>query len=197
MLDSEAGSSRLLCFTPGAAKDRRLQIIPLDGQAVVSAAADPEELTEAQTQKALALIQQLAASGFADREKAHNELISMGRAILPLIENAKASDDAEIALRAGHIARKIKGEPKPGAAPPAAHARTRLHLVSTIGDHLLSLGRKAPEDQDYQGLVLDMRTNRLVGRTGNSIVLDREGSTALVCDLAKREVWVATIESGP
>jgi HEAT repeat protein len=56
-------------------------------------------LTDATREKALALIGQLGADGFAERQKATNALLEMGAVVVPFLRQAANSSDAEVSAR--------------------------------------------------------------------------------------------------
>ncbi|OAI48120.1 hypothetical protein AYO44_07980 [Planctomycetaceae bacterium SCGC AG-212-F19] len=73
------------------------------------------------------LIEQLGADRFRLREQATRELIALGRSALPLVEQATASRDAEVASRAQRIAMEIRNSvPYLLEILKAPDAKTRL-----------------------------------------------------------------------
>jgi HEAT repeat protein/outer membrane protein assembly factor BamB len=78
-------------------------------------------LTPETTARARELVSKLGDGSFTERERADEELIGMGRLILPVLRTATRDPDAEIGRRAGSILERI--EKAPSDALPLTAAR--------------------------------------------------------------------------
>ena len=83
-----------------------------------------DESTKSTVQK---LITRLGAESFKDRESASNQLMQMGRRILPLLRQSKPDDDPEIDNRLRLIIRQLEAGPPP---------KRLLAAVSLMLNHL-------------------------------------------------------------
>jgi len=185
-----AGQS-LFRFTPDAEEDKRLTMIELKADAKPGPAPkrEPaEQVNEAIQAKARQLIVQLGAPGFADREAAQEALVDLGKPALPLVIEAKQSDDAEVALRAEEIERRIKGLPEPHGHE-TVH-RDRVYAVSMIDDEWLSVVRHT---EKFEGFAVNAATGKVIAVAPPLLVIDRAGDRLLLADLARREVHSATV----
>ena len=107
------------------------------GVAEVSVESMTEQLVDKQVEpdkiddRAVAvLIDQLGSADFEEREQASAKLIAMGKPILPHLEKATKSDDAEVALRAENIIKKIQGTSDEGDMQRVR----RLVAIRTLGE---------------------------------------------------------------
>ena len=138
-----------LVWRLGVANQRALTAAALVAALLAgSASAARAELTPEQTSQAEALVQQFSAREFAARQKAVEELLHMGRDVLPLVRKTLAeTKDAEVKLRcemvvkglADHLA-KLKlverritdlGPGKRGRYPKLSPDGTRLAFILT------------------------------------------------------------------
>jgi len=184
------GDMQLVRFSPDANEGERLKIMDLSDKAVGE--AKPEEKPEPagdQQKRIAALIQQLAAPKFADREAAASALARIGAPALPALKKARRSDDAETALRAEQIINKIKGVPE--AVP--GQMRQRILTAGTLGDDWISVVRRGA--QGYEGLAVHITNGKVVKLDKPILVIGREGDRVLLCDLTDRQVSTATVKS--
>jgi hypothetical protein len=193
----KAGTTLLCRFTPHAEGDAQLAVVNLsDGGAAAAPIAEAagNELTKAQTQQAAKLIDQLSAMGFDEREKAEQALIAMGKAVLPLVEKAKTSDDAEVALRAERIEREIKDLPDPDTPP--TERREEYALVALLDDKRLSVV-KIDTHYEKTAYALNTKTLKATVLPGLMLVVDRVGDRVIVADMNERKVYSATVDIKP
>jgi hypothetical protein len=83
--------------------------------AIVRSKILPPDDVRKQVEKLVAM---LGAESFKDRQKATEELVKMGSAIVPLLQKYAADDDAEVRQRIGEILEKLGA--KPDATPAAS-----------------------------------------------------------------------------
>jgi HEAT repeat protein len=148
--------------------------------------------TEADADKVAALVQQLGASGFKDREDASKRIIALGTLSLPWLYTAQRDRDPEIVARAGKCLMKITQRRLPHAISAAVRrvvtlsadgaAATLLRLLPYaveqqqqedvwFGLDALAAGQKAL-DQAFQAAIRDKLASR---RAAAAYVLGRRG----------------------
>jgi hypothetical protein len=94
---------------------------------LVEKQVEPDKIDE----RAVAiLIDQLGSADFDEREQASAKLIAMGKPILPHLKKATENDDAEVALRAENIIKKIRGTSDEGDTQRVR----RLMAIRTLGE---------------------------------------------------------------
>jgi hypothetical protein len=94
---------------------------------LVEKQVEPDKIDE----RAVAiLIDQLGSADFEEREQASTKLIAMGKPILPHLKKATENDDAEVALRAENIIKKVQGTSDEGDTQRVR----RLMAIRTLGE---------------------------------------------------------------
>jgi hypothetical protein len=184
---------QIIRFSPDADEADRLTVLSLKPNAVPEKPKEVgEKLTEQQRKQVAKLIDQLGHPDFAKREAAQKELIAFGKPALPMVEAAKESDDAEVALRAETVAARIKGEPGPNAVH--RHQSVRYHLAATLSDQHLSV---TTSDDNQPAYALNIASGKVTTYQPKRLVVDRVGNTVLIADRKNRKVYSATVQITP
>jgi hypothetical protein len=141
--------------------------------------------------RARALVRQLADDDFEKREKAGEELVSLGAAAVPALRGASKDDDPEVARRAADCLKKIEGQTDPEVIkavlrltglrhPPGAAPVLLAYLTGSEGElrreaqaALWALAQhKGPPDPD---LVKALKDSDPIRRAAAAAALGEDG----------------------
>jgi len=131
MLIGGAGSGELLDYIDTATYWQQQGVAEVSVETIAAQLNDeppgPDELDEKQVAK---LIDQLGSADFEAREAASAKLAAMGPPVVPHLEKAVKSDDAEVALRAEALLKRIQGTDMQGDPTRIR----RLMAIRTLGE---------------------------------------------------------------
>ncbi len=99
------------------------------------------------------LIIQLGDGDYKKREEASKKLKTFGKAALPILKDALATDDVEVTSRVQALIKRLEARPLPGGPfdPNAAIRPTRLHMSAADGNRILEVSDDSRDLRIVQG----------------------------------------------
>jgi HEAT repeat protein/outer membrane protein assembly factor BamB len=156
-------------------------------------------LTAEAAARARELIRKLGDGSFTERERASDELVEMGRLVLPVLREAARDRDAEVARRAETVLQRVEKAPS-DALPPSAARLVALRKPAGAAEVLLAYLPSA-EGEDQAAEVLNalaavaIRDGKLepalVKALGDTLPRTRAAAAEVLCRAGGAEATAA------